>query len=76
MSGPTRFTGEGRATLADVRNKIRALESTDLSADELKVAVDAQWARVVDAVIEQTEPLDGEGSLMIEDRDEREADDA
>ena len=76
MSGPTRFTGEGRATLADVRNKIRALESTDLSADELKLAVDAQWERVVETVIEQTEPLDGEGSLMIEDRDEREADDA
>ena len=76
MSGPTRFTGEGRKTLADVRNKVRALERTDLSADELKVAVDAQWARVVEAVIEQTEPLGGEGRTMIEDRDEREADDA
>jgi hypothetical protein len=76
MSGPTRFTGDGRATLADVRNQIRALEASDLDADQLKAAVDAQWARVVDAVVNQTEAIDGEGSTMIEDRDEREADDA
>jgi hypothetical protein len=76
MNGPTRFTGEGRATLADVRNKIRALEFSDLNAGALEAAVDAQWARVIEAVVEQTERIDGEGSLMIEDLDEREADDA
>jgi hypothetical protein len=76
LSKPSRFTGEGRATLADVRNKMRALESTDLDADALKAATDEQWARVMRVVLEQTEPLDGEGSSMVEDRDEREADDA
>ena len=31
---------------------------------------------MIEAVVEQTERIDGEGSLMVEDLDEREADDA
>ena len=76
LSEPARFTGEGRATLADVRNQMRALEGADLTADEQKAITDAQWARVMGVIFEEIEPMDGEGSAMVEDRDEREADDA
>jgi len=76
LSEPARFTGTGRATLADVRNQMRALEGADLTADEQKAITDQQWARVMGVVFEEIEPMDGEGSAMVEDRDEREADDA
>ena len=43
----TRFTRRRRATLADVRHDLRALEDQDLDADALTAAVEAQEARVL-----------------------------
>jgi hypothetical protein len=46
MPGRVRFTGEGRVVLADVRDRLRALEAQDLPADQLHLAVEEQEARV------------------------------
>ena len=43
---PVRFTHRGRATLEDVRKRLEALESQNLPADQLHLAVEAQEARV------------------------------
>ena len=45
-NGNPEFTDEGRATLTDVRNDLRALEDQDLPIDELDARVEAQKARV------------------------------
>jgi putative peptide zinc metalloprotease protein len=47
------FTDEGRATLADVRNDLRALEAQDLDVAALDAAVDAQKARVVQVLTDE-----------------------
>jgi putative peptide zinc metalloprotease protein len=71
---PARFTDAGREVLADVRDKLRAIEYADLSVDEQIAIVEAQEARVLKVITEEVVPLAGEGSLMVEDRDDREAD--
>ena len=43
---PVRFTGRGRAILADVRQQLRALEAQDLPVDQVHEIVEAQEARV------------------------------
>jgi putative peptide zinc metalloprotease protein len=43
---PVRFTGQGRAVLADVRRQLSELEAQDLPIDQLHQAVEAQEARV------------------------------
>jgi hypothetical protein len=43
---PVKFTDEGRATLADVRQQLRALMGQDLSVAQIHDAVEAQEARV------------------------------
>jgi putative peptide zinc metalloprotease protein len=43
---PVKFTGAGRAVLADVREDLRALQTQDLPADQLHQAVEGQEARV------------------------------
>jgi putative peptide zinc metalloprotease protein len=75
MSGPARFTATGRSTLADVRNKLRAIEGADLTVDEQIAIVEAQEARVIDVLVHEVVPIEGEGRAMVEDRDDREADD-
>lgn len=43
---PVRFTGRGRAILADVRERLRALEAADLPVDQVHQVVEAQETRV------------------------------
>ena len=43
---PVRFTGRGRAILADVRDDLEALEASDPPIDQLHTAVETQEARV------------------------------
>jgi len=43
---PVKFTGEGRATLSDVRRDLAALESQNLPVADLHQAVEAEEARV------------------------------
>ena len=43
---PVRFTGEGRAILANVRERLSALEVEDLAVDQVHQVVEAQEARV------------------------------
>ena len=71
---PARFTDAGRAILADVRDELRAIEGANLTVDEQIAIVEAQEARVLKVITEEVVPLAGEGSLMVEDRDDREAD--
>jgi hypothetical protein len=47
---PVRLTGEGRATLADVRDDLRALEDRDLTLAAIHAAVEQQEARVLDVL--------------------------
>jgi hypothetical protein len=75
VDGPARFTGEGRATLADVRNELRAIEGADLTVDEQIAIVEAQEARVLRVLVEEVVSKSDEGRVMVEDRDDREADD-
>lgn len=75
VSGPSRFTGAGRATLADVRNELRAIEGRDLTVDEQIAIVEAQEARVLRVLLEEVVAKNDEGRAMVEDRDDREADD-
>ena len=59
---PVRFTGHGRAILADVRQELRALESRDLPIDQLHQAVEAQEQRVrtvlANELVEKAHPSD------------------
>lgn len=66
-----RFTGEGRSTLADVRNELRALEDRDLTLAQLKEAVDAQQARVIDVVQHELVPISGTRPVRILERRDR-----
>jgi putative peptide zinc metalloprotease protein len=50
VPAPVRFTGAGRAVLADVRERLRALESQNLGVDELHQAVETQEARVLEVL--------------------------
>ena len=75
VDGPARFTGEGRSTLADVRNRLRAIEGADLSVDEQIAIVEAQEARVLHVLTQEVVAKGDEGRVMVEDRDDREADD-
>jgi putative peptide zinc metalloprotease protein len=75
VDGPARFTGEGRSTLADVRNVLRALEGADLTVDEQIAVVEAQEARVLRVLVEEVVSKGDEGRVMVSDRDDREADD-
>ena len=52
-NGTPEFTDEGRATLADVRNDLRALEDQDLAIDALDAEVEAQKARVVKVLTDE-----------------------
>lgn len=47
---PVRFTGAGRAVLADVRSQLSALEAQNLSVDQLHQAVETQEARVLEVL--------------------------
>jgi hypothetical protein len=47
VPAPVRFTGAGRAVLADVRQQLGALEAVNLPVDELHQAVETQEARVL-----------------------------
>jgi hypothetical protein len=47
VPAPVRFTGAGRAVLADVRQQLGALEAANLPVDELHQAVETQEARVL-----------------------------
>ncbi len=75
VDGPARFTGEGRSTLADVRNELRAIEDAGLTVDEQIAVVEAQEARVLRVLLEEVVAKGDEGRVMVEDRDDREADD-
>jgi hypothetical protein len=75
VDGPARFTGEGRSTLADVRNELRAIEGRELTVDEQIAIVEAQEARVLRVLVEEVVSKGDEGRAMVEDRDDREADD-
>jgi hypothetical protein len=46
LDAPSRFTGAGRAELADVRHDLRALEQQDLPPGPLYAAVEEQESRV------------------------------
>jgi hypothetical protein len=46
VPSPVRFTGAGRAVLADVRRDLAALEARNLPVDQLHQAVETQEARV------------------------------
>lgn len=50
VPAPVRFTGAGRATLADVREQLRALEAQNLGIDQLHQAVETQEARVLEVL--------------------------
>ncbi len=58
--GHPEFTDEGRATLADVRNDLRALEGQDLAIDELATEVEAQKARVVRVLTDEVVVASGD----------------
>jgi hypothetical protein len=66
-----RFTGEGRSTLADVRDELRSLEAQDLTLAQLKAAVDAQQARVVKVLTNELVPVTGQRPVRVLDRYER-----
>ena len=72
---PAQFSEEGREVLADVRNKLRAIESADLTVDEQIAIIEAQEARVVRVLTEEVVPTDGDGTATVEARTYREADD-
>jgi putative peptide zinc metalloprotease protein len=50
LDRPSRFTGAGRAELADVRRDLRALEAQDLPPGQLYTAVEEQESRVKDVL--------------------------
>jgi hypothetical protein len=50
VDAPVRFTGAGRAELADVRDDLRALARQDLPVGDLHAAVEQQEARVLDVL--------------------------
>jgi putative peptide zinc metalloprotease protein len=50
LDRPSRFTGAGRAELADVRRDLRALEAQDLPPGQLYAAVEKQESRVKDVL--------------------------
>ena len=54
------FTDAGRATLADVRNDLRALEDQNLDVDALTAAVEAQEARVLKALTTEVVTTSGD----------------
>ena len=72
--GGARFTGEGRSTLSDVRNDLRALEGQDLTYEELHAAVEEQEARVLQVLVEEVVTYAG-GRTQYRDKDDRQADD-
>ncbi len=74
-SDGARFTGAGRATLADVRNDLRAIEGQDLTVDEQIAVVEAQEARVVQVLTEEVVTKSG-GHTHYRDKDDRRADDS
>jgi len=47
---PVRFTGEGRAVLADVREDLETLETQNLPIDQLHQAVETEEGRVLDVL--------------------------
>jgi putative peptide zinc metalloprotease protein len=50
LPAPVRFTGAGRAILADVREQLRALGARDLGIDQLHQAVETEEARVLEVL--------------------------
>jgi putative peptide zinc metalloprotease protein len=54
------FTDEGRATLSDVRNDLRALEDQNLDVNGLTAAVEAQEARVLKVLTEEVVTTSGD----------------
>jgi putative peptide zinc metalloprotease protein len=50
VPAPVRFTGAGRAILADVRDQLRSLEAQNLGIDALHQAVETQEARVLEVL--------------------------
>lgn len=58
-AGKAQFTDAGRATLADVRKQLRALETQDLSVDEQIAVVEAQEARVLSVLADEVQTSGG-----------------
>ena len=57
---PVKFTDAGRAVLADVRNRLQALEGQELDLAQLHTAVEAQEARVRAVLTEEVVPKAGD----------------
>jgi putative peptide zinc metalloprotease protein len=68
------FTDEGRATLSDVRNDLRALEGSDLDVNGLIAEVEAQEARVLKVLTEEVVTTSGD-SVSYRTRLNRQAND-
>ncbi len=62
VAGEANFTEAGRATLADVRKDLRALEGQDLDVAALQAAVETQEARVLNVLTTQVVTSDGKRS--------------
>ena len=72
---PAQFSDAGREVLADVRDRLRAIEGADLTVDEQIAIVEAQEARVLRVLTEEVVPVDDAGSATVTARANREADD-
>ena len=72
---PAQFSEAGRDELADVRDRLRAIEGADMTVDEQIALVEAQEARVLRVLLEEVVPVDDDGSATVESRRDREADD-
>jgi hypothetical protein len=67
---PARFTGDGRATLADVRRQLRRLEGQELTLDQLAAAVEAQRQRVRDVLAHELVAVTGSKRVRTVERDD------
>jgi hypothetical protein len=67
LSEQARFTGAGIATIEDVREDLEALEYANLDPLELQAEVDRQENRVLNVLLHELVPLDGNGrsNLML-----------
>jgi hypothetical protein len=63
-----RFTGEGRATLADVRRELRGLEGQDLTLEQLAAAVETQRQRVRSVLAHELVPVRGSKPVRTVER--------
>jgi hypothetical protein len=71
LNRPARFTGKGRATLADVRRELRGLEERHLPIANLAAAVEAQRVRVREVLDEELVPISGTRPVRTVQRRDR-----